>query len=116
MQAYFFCPKTSEKPTIPLNEIPESHHFFYESMFAKTEQHRFANGAIVGVVEVVEYQLITSEYIQTLSAREIAFGDYSMGGKRQRWAWVTTNSILFDEPITYTGHQGIRDFDLSKVG
>lgn len=72
-------------------------------------------GAIIGVVEVIDYQAITTEYVETLSAREIAFGDYSVGWKRKRWAWVTANPVLFDKPIQYTGHQGIRNFDPAMV-
>lgn len=80
----------------------------YAKEFATTERalgrgnSRLAFGAIIGKVELVKIWL-TEEIAPRLSGLERLYGDYSPG----RYAWETTNPILFAEPVSYRGQLGL---------
>ncbi|MEN6464525.1 MAG: hypothetical protein ABFD62_05025 [Syntrophaceae bacterium] len=61
----------------------------------------FTYGAIIGTVNVLGMRR-TEDIVSQVSALERLYGDYSPG----RWAWITSDQILFDEPIPFKGKQG----------
>lgn len=60
----------------------------------------FAYGKIVAVVELVDCR--PTEFFDP-GYKEGEFGNYAPG----RWAWVTRNLKVLDEPIPYRGRQGL---------
>lgn len=67
----------------------------------------FPLGAVLGTVDLVDCHLITPKFVAGLSARERAFGDYTLG----RYAWELANPVMFDKPIPAKGAQGLWNWE-----
>ena len=79
-------------------------------------RHRFNQnnlplGAIVGKVNVVDCRPTYDAYFETLEFEEEMFGNYEPG----RYGIICDLPILFDEPISTRGFQGLWDYDLPEV-
>jgi activating signal cointegrator 1 len=65
-------------------------------------------GAIIGQVQLdeivpVEHLFYSDAKLAALTLEEKAFGDYSSG----RYAWLLSEAVMFDEPISVKGGLGI---------
>ncbi|WP_298029295.1 ASCH domain-containing protein [uncultured Dysosmobacter sp.] len=58
-------------------------------------------GAVIGTVEIVDCVPV-EEIVDSLTASEKLFGDYSPG----RFAWVLKDPVRFEKPIPARGNQG----------
>lgn len=66
-------------------------------------------GAALCVVDLVDVVRV-ERVVCTLSAQEMAFGNYSAG----RFAWKLANVRRFDKPIPLAGRQGLFDCEVVK--
>ena len=64
---------------------------------------RLPTGAVVGTVFVVDCHEITEKFIASLTPRERALGDFTIG----RYAWELDNAHEYERPIPATGAQGL---------
>lgn len=60
-------------------------------------------GAIIAICNLVDCIKVTPEFISSLSEKEIAFGDYTLG----RFAWILEDVHRLKEPIPAKGRQRI---------
>lgn len=60
-------------------------------------------GSVLGTVCVESCRMIDSDFLQTLSEQEEAFGWYGPG----RYAWFLSEPELFETPIPARGRQGL---------
>ena len=67
----------------------------------------FPMGCIVATANLTDCIKITPEYISTLSADELALGDYTPG----RYAWRMTDIKKVDVPIPVKGYQGLWNWE-----
>ncbi len=82
----------------------------FESLFTQPgELDQLSTGAIVGTANLVGCNLITEEFMKTLSPQEIALGNFVIGG----YAWEITDRVLFDNPIPAKGAQGFWNWEES---
>lgn len=58
-------------------------------------------GAVIGTVEIADCVPV-EEIVDSLTASEKLFGDYSPG----RFAWVLKDPVRFEKPIPARGNQG----------
>jgi len=68
---------------------------------------RLPYGAVVGTGNLVACHKITPSFAGRLDAREIKFGDYSIG----RFAWEFDSPIMFEKPIPARGRYGIWEWE-----
>lgn len=67
----------------------------------------FPMGCILATAELVDCIKITPEIVATLSADELALGDYTLG----RYAWKLANVQKLPEPIPVKGRQGLWNWE-----
>ena len=63
----------------------------------------FYPACIIAVATLTDCVEITPEFIKTLSEKELAFGDYTIG----RYAWELDNVVPLEQPIPMKGKQRI---------
>lgn len=71
---------------------------------------QFPTGVIVGKAKLVDCRQIDDRLIQSLSAEELAYGDFTPG----RYAWVMEDPEVFKQPIPAKGKQGLWNWDLKE--
>lgn len=70
----------------------------------------FSMGCILATAELVDCIKNTPEFVATLSADELALGDYTLG----RYAWKLANAQKLPEPILIAGKQGLWEWNPDK--
>jgi hypothetical protein len=65
-------------------------------------------GALVGVCELVDCRSTNGSWIESLSDKERAFGDFSAS----RYGWMLHNIRSFPQPLPLRGQQGMWDVEL----
>lgn len=66
--------------------------------------------AIVGkavLVNCVQIDALTAEFIRKQHPEEYAFGDFTPG----RYAWIMEHAVLFKKPVPASGKQGLWNWD-----
>ncbi len=73
---------------------------YYVTALGKYPVDRVALGDIIGTVVLVGIQRTQDVMV---GAKEKAFGDY----EPDRWAWLLSDPVLFDEPMPWKGALGL---------
>lgn len=65
-------------------------------------------GKVLCICELVECHIMTNRLINAQTPKEIAVGDWQQG----RYAWELKLIKVLDEPIPFTGRQGLWNWDM----
>ena len=82
--------------------------YFGESLkkLGVTNRGMLTTGAILAEVRLVDV-VRTEDTVESLSEKEIAFGDYTPG----RWAWIFDSLVAFPSPVETKGGLGLWNWD-----